>query len=162
MIVAIDLGGVVTRYPREIRYLVESLLAGGSEVHFVSDCPLETMDRILIDACIATHERIFYHSVEWTGDESKSRVLKQIRADIFIDDHLGYILGADGACKIRLLVVPSPSEPYNCLEQFKDAPEDQKLMTCWWCCHGTRKVANLYCSEECQKYTELYDARKAR
>jgi hypothetical protein len=117
MKVAFDVGGVLTRYPRECRELIACLLQGGHEVFVVTDMPDRdkvvaalvandfTDPRLLGNVVLARHSR--------HGDACKAVVLLDLGIDVLVDDHLGY-LGWPWPTRapLRLLVVPDPRRAY--------------------------------------------------
>lgn len=112
MRVAFDIGGLISRYPKEMKRLMEALSDGGVEVHIVTDmnagdawnaCVNNGLD-LLVDP-----RRV--HSCDWSqhGDLCKTEMMERMGIDILIDDRPDYC--ASGKF-IGLVLSPRPHIDY--------------------------------------------------
>jgi hypothetical protein len=113
MKIAFDIGGVLSKYPDIFRPIVTALEKDGIECHIVTDMP----DRKKTLAMLETNgfgmipeSRVHNADYSTHGELCKSVVLRQIGADMLIDDHPGYL--TEG-CPVRLHLCPDPHKPYD-------------------------------------------------
>jgi hypothetical protein len=134
--IAFDIGGVISKYPEILLPLIRCLVAGGAAVHVVTDMPDRgAVMRLLADNDVSIPpERVHLADYNTWGEGCKAEVMREISADILIDDHLGYLV-ADG-CPVRLFVVPDPDRPYH-------APN--------WVAPTTPFATRVYRPEQCRE-----------
>lgn len=122
--VAFDIGGVISKYPDIMLRMVTALLAGGAEVHVVTDMH----DHADVVRQLAANgfgdipaERIHCADYNAHGEGCKAELLAAIGIEVFLDDFIGYV--AAGGCPVRLLVMPDASKPYYADEWIGSAAE---------------------------------------
>ncbi len=113
VVVAFDVGGVLSKYPAAVALLHALDAAPGVEVHVVSDMhpvskTLDMLDRNGI--CLAAEQ---VHSADYArdGEGCKARLCERLGVDVLVDDFPGYV-ATPGKPALRLLVMPDPAEPY--------------------------------------------------
>lgn len=111
--VALDIGGVISKYPDVMRDFARSLLDGGSEVFVVTDMA----DHEAVLSLLAHNgfdfiptENVRCADYVSHGEGCKAEVLRELRIDMVLDDFIGYV-AIDG-CPVRCLVMPDASQPY--------------------------------------------------
>jgi hypothetical protein len=126
LIVALDIGGVLSKYPGIFRTLVETLLNADHVVHVVTD--MHDRDDVLRQIRINGFGSIpkeNVHCADYTpfGEGCKAEVLQSLNADIFIDDFMGYL--CEASVPVRLLTMPDACRPYwaDSWEVAKGSPE---------------------------------------
>lgn len=111
--IGFDIGGLMSKYPREVMPLFRACLASPEmEVYIVTD-----MSRSKALAMLALNEipiaadRV--HSCDYRehGEECKAKKAAEIGLDILVDDHPGYV-ATIGAPPLRLLSMPDPTRDY--------------------------------------------------
>ena len=112
MKVAFDIGGVISRYPECMRWLIAALIRGGAQVYVLTDMKKE-------DALAALRENQLIHlfaedhvlSADWSdhGDLCKSVVCEREGIRVLIDDRPDYLAHGDF---IGLALSPRPRVPY--------------------------------------------------
>lgn len=110
--VAIDIGGVLSKYPEVFLPLVRALHDGGAEVHVVTDMHArdDTLDILRRNGFgFIPADRVHNSDFETYGEACKAVILRRLEIDVFIDDFPAYL--AEG-CPVRLLVQPDLSRPY--------------------------------------------------
>jgi hypothetical protein len=111
--VALDIGGVISKYPDTLRAMARCLLLGGAEVHVITDMqPRETVLETLRDNGFSFIAPEHVHLADYTthGEGCKAVLLASLKIDVILDDNLGYI--AVGGAPVRCLVMPDASRPY--------------------------------------------------
>lgn len=115
MKIAFDIGGVLSKYPKELKPLLRMLFHEGKkygiEVHVISDMhPIASILAMLLcnDISVPIPN---VHSADYKahGERCKAVLCEQLGINILIDDFPGYL--ADGS-RLRLLVMPDTSRPY--------------------------------------------------
>lgn len=111
--VALDIGGVISKYPDVIRSFAQALVAGGAEVYVITDMH----DHAGVCATLARNEFGFIdptrvHCADYTthGEGCKAVLLRDLRIDVMLDDFVGYV--AIPGCPVRCLVMPDATQPY--------------------------------------------------
>ena len=117
MKIAIDIGGVISKYPDIFRELNRALRvrAGTIEVHVVTDMhPIEGVLKTLEDNDIDVSPwRVHVADYGRHGDACKAVLLRDLQIDVFIDDHPGYLVWPwPTPAPLRLRVEPDPYRPY--------------------------------------------------
>lgn len=118
MKIAFDIGGVISRYPNQMKELMHDLWQSGNEIYILTD-----MNQVDAIACINENdlnycvgdlfdrrpERIL--SADWSkyGDRCKTVLMDKHDIDILIDDRPDYC--AEGGF-IGLTLSPRPGVPY--------------------------------------------------
>jgi len=118
--VAFDIGGVLSKYPDTFRSLIAALESGGIECHIVTDMPDRQKTLALLAANgfgMIPHSRVHHADYARHGELCKSVILREIGADVLIDDHPGYL--TEG-CPVRLHLLPDPHKPYTAPDWKKD------------------------------------------
>jgi len=111
MKVAFDVGGLISRYPIQMKAMMKALIAGGVEVYILTDmnqqdaraaCETNGIDFI-------SQDRIL--SADWSchGDLCKTRMCEAHGIDILLDDRPDYTAHGDF---IGLNLSPRPHTPY--------------------------------------------------
>lgn len=111
MRVAFDIGGTISRYPNEMKAMMIAFMAGGVEVHIMTDINPKDATKLIIanglDFVPANH----VHSCDWStyGDLCKTQMMEQLGIDVLIDDRPDYCAAGNF---IGLVVSPRPAVPY--------------------------------------------------
>jgi hypothetical protein len=116
MKIAVDVGGVLSKYPEVFRPLIELAYKAGKrsnvEVHIISDMhPRQKIIDALVLNGFAYLPADRVHSADYKahGEMCKAVLCEQLGIDILIDDFPGYVAVGN---HVRLLVMPQPTEPY--------------------------------------------------
>lgn len=125
MKVAIDMGGVISKYPRFFRSLFAALRGGPIEVYVLSDMK----DRAKLLWCLRENgfgedlvpdSRVLQASYDEHGELCKKVVCERLGIEMLMDDHAGYVCAGSF---LRLLVMPDPELDYYS-EDWKAPPGD--------------------------------------
>lgn len=111
--VAFDIGGVLSKYPDLLRPIALALVAGGAEVHIITDMPGHAVVCDLLDANgfgFIVRERVHCADYDAHGEGCKAVLLDALGIGLFLDDFVGYVAIPGGA--VRCLVMPDASQPY--------------------------------------------------
>jgi hypothetical protein len=110
--IAVDIGGVLSKYPDILRPLLQALIAVGVEVVIVTDMERTVaLETLRLNGFDFVPERdVISADYQRYGEGCKAVVCDEIGADILIDDHVAYV--AESGAAIRLLVMPDASRPY--------------------------------------------------
>lgn len=97
MKIAFDIGGVISKYPGQMKTMMKALIAGGVEVFILTDMPQTTaipMCRLNGIDFIADDHIL---SADWGlhQDSAKTVVMKERSIDILIDDRPDYVAEGD-------------------------------------------------------------------
>lgn len=115
MIIAFDIGGVISRYPEQMRELMLAFQAAGTDVRVLTDmCPDDARASLNANGFdFMPDDKI--HSADWTahGDRCKSEVIRREGIDVLIDDRPDYCAEGDF---IGLVLSPRPQKPYYATE----------------------------------------------
>jgi len=114
---AIDVGGVLSKYPKEFYTLIRALEHSGLvSIYVISD--MHPKDKIVemlrsnyLCPILVDPDNVYSADYEKYSEACKAELCKQLDIDILIDDFIGYVGDKDGA-KIRLLVMPNSDLPY--------------------------------------------------
>jgi hypothetical protein len=121
--ISFDIGGVLSKYPTIFLPMVKALIAGGAEVHVITDMHdrEKTLNTLAMNGfdCIPP-ERVHNANYAEHGELCKAVLLKRLGIDVHLDDFPGYL--AEG-CPVRLQVLPDPREPYYHDEWKTDGSE---------------------------------------
>ena len=122
--IAFDIGGVLSKYPKEFKQIIKCLHMGNLdnlrfsteelvEIHIISDIkPKEKATKFVHDNGFAIpYNRIHVADYEKYGENCKAVLCEELGIDIMIDDHMGY-LNEPGKPPVRLLVMPDQYKPY--------------------------------------------------
>lgn len=111
MKVAFDIGGVISRYPNEMKAMMKALWHNEVEVYILTDMNQQDAQaaREENDLFFIAPERVL--SADWSkyGDRCKTVVCEEHGIDILIDDRPDYV--AEGNF-IGLVISPRPRVPY--------------------------------------------------
>ncbi len=111
MRIGFDIGGVISKYPDEFRFLLLALSKVPEiEIYIVTDMPRDVAKDLLTKNNIPWSEKRLLCG-EWGdhGDKCKSVLMRKHRIEIMVDDRLDYIFGG---VKIGLMVVPRTHRKY--------------------------------------------------
>jgi hypothetical protein len=115
MRIAFDIGGVLSKYPKQFHWLMTSL-AVNMELFVITDMhDKNEVMKMLRENNVEVHEsRVFCADYKTHGEMCKAILLKELQIDIFIDDFLAYTSwdSSFGPAPIRLLIAPDPFRPY--------------------------------------------------
>lgn len=111
--VALDIGGVISKYPSIMRSFASSLMSGGAEVFVITDM----QDRAAVVGLLVDNGFGFIPSAnvrcadyDTHAEGCKAELLRELEIDILLDDHIGYV--AIGGSPVRCLVMPDAAMPY--------------------------------------------------
>ena len=110
--IGFDVGGVISKYPETFRNLLFALgRADSIEVWIISDMhPEQTIVDMLERNDISfSKQRVRSADYRTHGEMCKAVLCEQLGIDILIDDFPGYVAAGE---HVRLLLMPSPTEPY--------------------------------------------------
>jgi hypothetical protein len=111
MIVAFDIGGVLSRYPEKMKALMHALMAGGVDVRIVTDINhSKAIELLHLNGFgFVPDEKV--HSGDWSvdGDLCKTNVCTEIGVDFLIDDRPDYCAEGDF---IGMVLSPRPRVSY--------------------------------------------------
>ena len=111
MRVAFDIGGLISRYPEQMKTLMQALIRGGIEVHIMTDMnPKDAMNAVLENGITFVDPR-HVHSCDWSqhGDLCKTEMMAKMGIDVLIDDRPDYCASGDF---IGLVLSPRAHVPY--------------------------------------------------
>lgn len=120
--ISFDVGGVISKYPHVFRKMAFALVAGGVDVHVITDMHEKPkVIRMLNDNGWTFLEEDNVHCADYVthGERCKSVLIKELGIDLHIDDFPGYCAGGG----LQLMVWPDPDEPYW-HDEWKTRPED--------------------------------------
>ena len=114
--IAFDIGGVISKYPQQMREVIWSLKTCGHETHVITDMhDKEDVLKQLKDNEFE-HYFDFVHCADYAthGELCKAVLLRDIKIDMFYDDFVGYTMWPPhfGPAPIRMLVMPDGYRPY--------------------------------------------------
>lgn len=113
MKIAIDIGGVLSKYPNEFKEVIESFPA---EIHIITDMHDKNyvMEMLKLNEIDIAEEYVHTADYDKYGELCKAILLKELKIDILIDDFAGYLNwdSSLGKAPIRLLIMPDPYQPY--------------------------------------------------
>jgi len=126
MNIGFDVGGVISKYPKEFMYLMDKLRGSYSLETFVitDQHPKDKVIQNLIDnGFMSIHngvieyikrENVYCADYEKYGNMAKALLLRDLKIDIFIDDFDGYLQwdSSFGPQPILLKVMPDAFRPY--------------------------------------------------
>jgi hypothetical protein len=110
--ISFDIGGVISKYPAELRPLVLALLESPRvDVFVLSDMKphAKAVAYCHDNGFMVPPERIVCCDYEKYGEGCKAVELARLNVHVHLDDFPGYL--AEG-CPVRLLVMPDPRRPY--------------------------------------------------
>lgn len=108
--VGIDIGGALSKMPREFSGLIRAIEAGGGKAYAITDMPREKALAVLAMNGIALPEvQVVSADYAEHGELCKTAICEALGIDILVDDHPGYVAAGR---HVRLLVMPDPFEPY--------------------------------------------------
>jgi hypothetical protein len=128
--IAFDIGGVLSKQPDIFRPLVYALLqterASGYlvRVFVISDMrPHAKAVAFCHDnGFMVPPERIICADYDTHGENCKAVVCEELSIDVLVDDFPGYVAQI-GSPRVRLLVMPDPSQPYYADDWKTDGSE---------------------------------------
>lgn len=114
--VSFDIGGVITRYPRQVRALMWALIHGGVEVFVLTDMARETAVALLRQNGFPFVGEDHVIGADWNAHEDRCKdvEMRRLRIDVHFDDFAPYCVTSDDT--MTLMVWPKPSLPYNAAE----------------------------------------------
>jgi hypothetical protein len=115
MKIALDIGGVISKYPDKFRWFMLSI-ACNWDVYVITDMhdKAEVMQTLKENNIEVPEHRVFCADYVRYGEFCKAVLLKELGIDIFIDDFQGYLSwdSSFGPAPIRLLMMPDVYKPY--------------------------------------------------
>lgn len=110
--IAFDIGGVISKYPKLFKQLIEAINQDKIELFILTDMhPKDKVKETLWNNGFGFEdENILVADYAKYGEAAKAVLCKENAIDIFIDDFIGYV--ADPGATIRLLVMPDSKLPY--------------------------------------------------
>lgn len=118
MKIAIDIGGVISKYPDALREIVGALQWSAScrhEVHVITDMPpvKDVVELLRRNNFHFRPERVHFADHGTYGEACKAVLLRDLQIDVLIDDHPGYLVWPwPTPAPLRLRVEPDPYRPY--------------------------------------------------
>lgn len=107
--VAIDIGGVLSKYPEYFMTLIE-MMKPMADIYFLTDMPVKAAESMLAANGIGPEHGTLLCADFATYNESCKLVLCEVYdIDVFFDDHMAYL--SKGRA-LRLLVMPDLDRPY--------------------------------------------------
>jgi hypothetical protein len=114
MRIAIDIGGVISKYPDQFRELIHSL--SDHEIFIITDMhdKSEVVKILQDNEIFVSEENVYCADYATYGEFCKAELLRELKIDIFVDDFLGYLQWdyRFGKPPIRLLMMPDATQPY--------------------------------------------------
>lgn len=115
MKLAVDIGGVISKYPNEFKALLQSL--HDVEIFVITDMHDLREIHGMLDSNgfeFIKKENVYSADYATHGDMCKAILLRDLQIDIMVDDFLGYLTwdSSLGKAPIRLLVQPDPYRSY--------------------------------------------------
>jgi hypothetical protein len=113
MRISFDIGGVISRYPKQMKMLIWALLQSCIDVYVVTDMPWPTARELLNSNGFDCIDDDHLKSADWNthGDRCKAMLLKQLAIDIHFDDYPAYCV--TDCDTIGMFVWPVPSKPFS-------------------------------------------------
>jgi len=115
MKIAFDIGGVISKYPEQFRWLMISLSVN-MELFVITDMhdKNEVLEMLRENRIEVAEDHVYCADYAKHGDMCKAVLLKELGIDIFIDDFPAYTSWDStlGPAPIRLVVAPDPYKPY--------------------------------------------------
>ena len=112
--IGFDIGGVLSKYPHEMRVLLNALSESKEiELHCISDMHFSQIKDVLQKNDFLKYFRVRnIHSANYEtfGDDCKAHILTEYEIDVMIDDRLEYLLSG---CTIGLQTAPRNGLPYH-------------------------------------------------
>lgn len=116
--IAFDIGGCLSKYPREIGAILSSFGDACQNVFIITDMhPKNEVIKVVKDNDLhwyVSEKDIYCADYEKYGEMAKAVLMRDLKIDIMIDDHLGYLQwdSSFGPAPLRLLVCPDATKPY--------------------------------------------------
>lgn len=117
MKIAFDIGGVISKYPKQFKEICLALFNSGIEIYIITD--MHDRDKILDSLNkngfgFISSSNIYSANYEKHGEMCKSILLKELGIDLMIDDFPGYLTWDSklGNAPIRLQVMPDGFNSY--------------------------------------------------
>lgn len=113
MKIAIDIGGVISKYPKQFRNFVEGCTGSSIDIYIISDMhdTEKIYDMLVKNDILVDREKIFSADYNRYGEGCKAELCRELGIDILIDDFVGYV-SLPGMPPVRLLVMPDAALPY--------------------------------------------------
>lgn len=116
MKVAFDIGGVLSKYPDELRNWVYTFQDAGYGVFVITDMHdrREVLDQLRNNGFRIPEDYVYTADYDQYGEMCKAVLLSKLGINVFIDDFPGYLQWdrSLGPAPIRLLVQPDAFRPY--------------------------------------------------
>jgi hypothetical protein len=115
--IAFDIGGVLSKYPKEFKSLYRSLIFDGHEIFVITDMhdKVEVINQ-LNENQMGPLNSSNIHCADYQkhGELCKAVLLRDLKIDMFFDDFIGYVQWPSefGPAPIRMLVMPDGFRPY--------------------------------------------------
>lgn len=118
MRIAIDIGGVLSKYPWEIKSIIKAMSDAGHIVYLLTDMDRGSASLVLEENQIVPHlvksDAVLCADFHRHGEAAKAVVVREQMIDVLIDDHPGYLVWPwDSMAPLRLAVMPDPRRAYN-------------------------------------------------
>ena len=128
MKLAVDIGGCISKYPEQFRWLIISLGVNW-EIFIITDMhdKVEVMKQLKDNKIDVLENHVYCADYAKYGEMCKAVLLKELEIDMFIDDFIGYTMAWDssfGPAPIRLLVCPDATMPYWSNQWITDDKSD--------------------------------------
>ena len=114
MKIAFDLGGCISKYPEQFKWLMRSLDVNSLFIITDMHDKLEVLEMLQMNEINIPEDHVCCADYKTHGEMCKAILLKELEIDLFIDDFVGYTMWDSqlGKAPVRLLVMPDPSQPY--------------------------------------------------
>jgi hypothetical protein len=115
MRIAVDIGGVISKYPEEFEHMMRAFRRANHDVFVVTDMhdKSQVVETLAANAVEIKPEFIYCADYEKYGDACKAVLLRELRIDVLFDDHPGYLVWPwPTPAPLRLRVEPDPRMPY--------------------------------------------------
>lgn len=111
MKIAVDVGGVISKYPIEFKTIFNVLVSTNIEIYIMSDMhpKQKIIDMLKMNDFHIDESKIISADYQTHGENCKAIECEKLGIDILIDDFIGYV--ASGK-HIRMLVMPNPDKDY--------------------------------------------------
>ena len=130
MKIAFDIGGVLSKYPKEFKEVISHFAGEHENIFIITDQHpkqevLETLRINGFDFILA--DNVYCADYAKYGEMCKAIILRDLKIDILVDDFMGYLQWdySWGKAPLRLLVMPDAQSPYwkEDWELLNDTPE---------------------------------------
>lgn len=114
MRIAIDIGGVISKYPQIFKNLIETWR--GHDIFIITDMhdKNEIIDLLKLNEVDVDADKVLPADYKTHGEMCKAILCYSNKIDVLIDDFMGYLEWDSrwGLAPVRLLVMPDAFRPY--------------------------------------------------